>query len=69
MDINALKIYVGERLQESSTWRGLILIATSSGAVVVPPDMFDSVIALGIFASGCVAALTKDKVKGAENAD
>ena len=62
MDFSALKTYLIARGQESSTWRGLIMLATGFGAAL-KPEMADSVITAGIFLTGAVGALLPDSKK------
>ncbi len=50
--------YILERLKESSTWRGLILIATSFG-VAISPDLMATIISAGTGLAGLVGVLTK----------
>ena len=62
MDLQSLKNYLVSRGQESSTWRGLIMLATGFGAAL-KPEMADSVITVGIFLTGAVGALLPDAKK------
>ena len=62
MDFSSLKTYLIARGQESSTWRGLIMLATGFGAAL-KPEMADSVITVGIFLTGAVGALLPDAKK------
>ena len=62
MDLSALKNYLVARGQESSTWRGLIMLATSAGAAL-KPDTAESIITVGIFLTGAVGALLPDAKK------
>lgn len=48
------------RLQESSTWRGLILIFSVLGAKL-SPDHAEALIQAGLLLAGSVAITTKDK--------
>ena len=55
-----MKDYLLDRLKEPSTWRGLVLIATSAG-VAVTPAMADAIVALGIGLAGVIGVVTADK--------
>ena len=55
-----MKDYILQRLKEPSTWRGLVLIATSAG-VAVTPAMADAIVALGIGLAGVIGVVTADK--------
>lgn len=52
--------YLLERLTEPSTWRGMILVATSLG-IGVAPDLITPIIAAGTGIAGIVGVVTKDK--------
>jgi hypothetical protein len=49
-----------ERLAESSTWRGLFMIATAVG-VAVSPEMQNAIVALGMSIVGLIGVLTSSK--------
>jgi len=48
------------RLTETSTWRGLILLATSLG-VTIQPDYHEHIIAIGIALVGIINVIRRDK--------
>ena len=52
--------YALARAQESSTWRGLTLVATGCGAIF-SPDQQEAIIAGGVMAAGFIGALFPDK--------
>lgn len=52
--------YLLDRAREASTWRGLILIATSIG-VPVAPQLAEAIVAAGMGLAGLVGVLTADK--------
>ena len=54
--------YLLARLQEPSTWRGLVLIATAAGAVL-SPDQQEAIIAGGLLVSGLLGAALPDREK------
>ncbi len=54
--------YLLARLQEPSTWRGLVLIATAAGAVL-SPDQQEAVIAGGLLVAGLLGAALPDREK------
>lgn len=58
--LEALKSYAMERIQEASTWRGLILIATGCGAAI-KPEIQEAVVAGGLMLAGIIAAISADK--------
>jgi len=51
--------YLVNRLQEPSTWRGLILIATVAG-VKLNPEQFDAIISIGLIIVGAINVFKKD---------
>ena len=52
--------YILERLQEASTWRGIILVVTSLG-IAIEPALAERIIAGGVGLAGLVGMFTKDK--------
>lgn len=56
----AVRTYLIARLQESSTWRGLILIATALGAKV-QPQIWEAVVTGGLMLAGLVAVAFPDR--------
>lgn len=52
--------YLIDRLKEASTWRGLVLIATSCGAMI-SPEQADSIVSIGLLVAGAIAALVAEK--------
>lgn len=55
-----MKEYVKARLQEPSTWRGLVLIATAFG-VPIAPELGEAIITIGLALAGGIGVLTADK--------
>lgn len=51
--------YLLERLQEASTWRGLVLVATACGAIL-SPEQQEAIITVGLLITGLIGSLTKD---------
>lgn len=51
--------YILERLNEASTWRGIIGILTAIG-VTISPEQIDSIVAAGLAIMGAVGVFTKD---------
>jgi hypothetical protein len=49
-----------DRFSETSTWRGLILLATSLG-VTIQPDYHEHIIAIGIALVGIINVIRRDK--------
>ena len=52
--------YILERLAEKSTWAGLGAILAGVG-YAVRPDLWESIVALGVAVAGVGLALTKDR--------
>lgn len=55
-----MRAYLLARLQEPSTWRGLVLIATALGAVL-SPDQTEAIVAGGLLLSGLIGAALPDQ--------
>ena len=51
--------YLVARCNESSTWRGIILIATAAGAKL-KADQTEAIITAGLMVAGLMGAVTKD---------
>jgi hypothetical protein len=54
--------YIMDRLNEPSTWRGLVNILIGLG-VALKPEQVEAILAAGLFINGIIAASTKDAVK------
>jgi len=54
-----MKNYVLERLKESSTWRGIILLLTAIG-VPIAPAMADMIVSAGLAIVGLIGAVAPD---------
>lgn len=57
--MNQAAEYAIKRLKEPSTWRGLILLATSAG-IVISEEMSGHIVAFGLGLAGLVGALFSD---------
>lgn len=57
-----LAVYLLARLQEPSTWRGLMLVATACG-MGLTPEQAEAIAAGGLFAAGLVGAVFPDGPK------
>ena len=55
-----MKEYIRDRLQEPSTWRGIILLLTAVG-VPIAPAMGEAIICVGLALAGGVGVVTPDK--------
>ncbi len=55
-----MRDYLLARLQEPSTWRGLVLIATALGAVL-SPDQQEAIVAGGLLVAGLIGAAAPGK--------
>jgi len=49
--MNAVIKYLRNRLQEPSTWRGILLLLTALG-VSIRPDLWEGIVTLGIALAG-----------------
>ena len=56
----AVRAYLIARLQEPSTWRGLILAAAGLG-VSIAPERMDSIVSVGLLAEGIIGAGSSDQ--------
>jgi hypothetical protein len=54
--------YVVARFQESSTWRGIAIVLTATGASL-SEDYKEAIITFGLFFSGMIGALLPDSKK------
>jgi hypothetical protein len=54
--------YLLARLEEPSTYRGLVLLATTFG-MQVAPEAADAVVAIGLLLAGLIGVFVPDKVK------
>lgn len=63
MDVDGAKAFLFARLQESSTWRGIILIATGLFGWRAPPEKVEAIVLLGMMVAGFVAVLFPDRRK------
>lgn len=57
--------YFLERLKEPSSWRGLVMLATSIG-LVISPEMGTAIVALGTGIAGVIGMTAPNKIKVAE---
>jgi H+/gluconate symporter-like permease len=51
--------YLIARLQESSTWRGLVLLATAAGGTF-KPEQVDAIVLIGVALAGAIAVAFPD---------
>jgi hypothetical protein len=54
--------YLQQQLQEASTWRGMVVIATALG-MQIAPDKVDAIVAAGLGLSGLLGAMLPDRVR------
>jgi len=52
-----IRTYVIARLQEPSTWRGLVLVATAFG-VALSTEQQEAIVAVGLLVAGMIGATT-----------
>ena len=58
------------RLQEPTTWRGIVLVLTATGtSFTESPEMATAVITFGMLAAGLIGMVFPDAVKQAEKVD
>lgn len=55
-----MRDYILARLQEPSTWRGLVLIASALGAAL-SPDQQEAIVTGGLLLAGLIGAALPDK--------
>lgn len=55
-----MRDYILARLQEPSTWRGLVLIASALGAAL-SPDQKEAIVTGGLLLAGIIGAAVPDK--------
>lgn len=55
-----MRDYILARLQEPSTWRGLVLIASALGAAL-SPDQQEAIVTGGLLLAGLIGAAVPDK--------
>lgn len=56
-----LRDYAIARLQEPTTWRGLVLVVTAIGGVKAPPEYWEAIITVGLMVAGVIGALVPDR--------
>jgi len=54
--------YVIDRLAENSTWRGIILVVTATGAHL-SPELSNAIVAAGLGLVGLINVLRKERAK------
>lgn len=54
-----MKHYLLSRLQEPSTWRGIVLLATAMG-IPIQPELLEPIIATGLAVTGLIGVVTQD---------
>ena len=55
-----MKSYLLDRMKETSTWRGLVLLLTALG-VPMAPGLSDAIIAAGLGLAGLIGAVMPDR--------
>jgi hypothetical protein len=63
MRLQRLRAHLAKQLTESSTWRGLVLIATGLLGWNVESVRAEAIITLGIMIAGFIAVIFPDKVR------
>jgi len=53
--------YILDRAKEPSTWKGLAVVATSTG-IAITPDQMNAVISIGLAVAGFIDVITKEKM-------
>ena len=59
-----MRRYLMARMQEPSTWRGIVLIATAFGTAISPPQQ-EAIVTVGLMIAGLIGAAFPDKPTGA----
>jgi hypothetical protein len=72
MDFTKVGRYVVDRLGETSTWRGLIIVSASIASFIgkkyeLDADQINSIIIVGMFLAGMVGSFLPDKKKDGKN--
>jgi hypothetical protein len=57
--------WILSRLQESSTWRGLVWLLTALG-ITVSPELADKIAIAGMALAGLIGIITKERAKKVE---
>ncbi len=57
-----MRAYLIARLQEPSTWRGLVLVSTACGAAL-SPDQQEAIVTVGLLVAGLIGAAFPDRKK------
>lgn len=57
--MNAVKRYIMARMQESSTWRGMVLFLSAIG-INLEPDQSESIIMIAVGTAGIIGIITGD---------
>lgn len=57
-----MKDFIFNRLKESSTWRGIMLLASAFG-MAVSPDQAYAIASLGMALAGGIGVIAPDKLK------
>ena len=58
--MKSIFLWAIERLQERSTWLGIVGVASSVG-IYIKPEMASSISQIGVGVASAIAILTKDK--------
>ena len=53
-----MKQYIIDRLNESSTWRGIIMVLTACG-LTIAPEKAEAIITVGLAIAGIIGAATR----------
>jgi hypothetical protein len=55
--------YIIDRLEEPSTWRGIVMFACGVSGISISMECATIIISFGVAASGLIGAVVPDKVK------
>ena len=58
---NRIKKYVIARINEPSTWRGVVLFLSAVGIDLVP-DQTETIVSFGLGMAGLIGVMSEDKV-------
>lgn len=56
-----LRDFAIARLQEPTTWRGIVLVITAIGGIKAPPEYWEAIITIGLMVAGVIGAVVPDK--------
>lgn len=58
----AAKKYILDAMTEASTWRGLVVLLTIGGTMVIAPEKIEAATTVAVVAAGLMKVLISDKL-------